>query len=121
MQITIEAPFTFTHEKREFMESKIKSLDKKYGLNITQANVFFKLDDGSNPKDVLAEIRLRISGSDIFVGNTAEGDERAFAAAFKSLKRQAKKVKEKRKDYKSPVKEMTDIVYNTFENNVKAI
>ena len=44
MQITIEAPFTLTPEKREFMESKIKSLDKKYSHNITQANVFFKLD-----------------------------------------------------------------------------
>lgn len=121
MQITIEAPFTLTPEKREFMENKINSLEKKYSLGITQANVFFKLDDGNNPKDVLAEIRLRISGSDIFVGNTDEGDERAFAGAFTSIKRQAKKVKDKRNDHQSPVKEMTDIVYNTFENNVKAM
>ena len=44
MQITIEAPLTLTSKKRNFIESKIKSLDKKYSHNITQANVFFKLD-----------------------------------------------------------------------------
>ena len=77
--------------------------------------------DGNDPKDILAEIRLRISGSNIFVGDAAVCDERAISGAFTSLKRRTKKVKEKRKDHKSPVKEMTDIVYNTFENNVKAM
>ena len=121
MQITIEAPFTLIPEKRTFIENKIKDLDNKYHLSITQANVFFKLDDGNNPKDVLAEIRLRIPGNDIFVGNTDEGDDKAFAGAYDSVKRQAMKIKDKRSDHQSSVKEMTDIVYNTFENNVKAM
>ncbi len=120
MQVTIEAPFTLIPEKREFIENKMKDLQTKYSLGITQANIFFKLDDGNNPKDVLAEIRLRIPGNDLFVGNTDEGDDRAFAGAYDSIKRQARKEKDKRNERQSPVKEMTDIVYNTFENDVKA-
>lgn len=121
MQVTIEAPYTLLPEKRSYIEEKIQEIQTKYSLGITQANVYFKLDDGNNHKDVLAEIRLRIPGKDLFVGNTDEGDDRAFAGAYDSIKRQAKKEKDKRNEHQSPVREMTDIVYNTFENNVKAM
>ena len=47
--------------------------------------------DGNDPKDILAEIRLRISGSNIFVGDAAVCDERAISGAFTSLKRRTKK------------------------------
>ena len=77
--------------------------------------------DGNDPKDILAEIRLRISGSNIFVGDAAVCDERAISVAFTSLKRRTKKVKEKRKDHKFPVKKMTDNVYNVFLKSLKSM
>ena len=121
MQVTIEAPFTVIPEKREYIENKVKDLNTKYSIGITQGNVFFKLDEGKTPNNVLAEIRLRIPGNDLFVGQADKDDVKAFASAYDSIKRLAKREKDKRNEHQSPVKKMTDIVYNTFENNVKAL
>jgi len=120
MQVTIEAPFQMINEKKTYVENQILKLDK-YNLNITQANVYYKLGDGTGAENVLAEIRLRIPGNDIFVSQTGDDDVKAFASAYDSLKRQVVKEKDKRQDRQSPVREMTDIVYNTFENKVNPL
>jgi len=120
MQVTIEAPFNMVEEKKNYIEEQVLALNK-YNMGITQGNVYFKLNDGTGNDEVLAQIRLRIPGNDLFVSNADEDDVKAFASAYESIKRLVIKEKDKRNEKQSPVREMTDIVYNTYENDIKAL
>lgn len=119
MNTTIEAPFEVIENKKSFIEEKMSDIEKKYSLGVTQANVYFKLDDGSGPHNVLAEIRLRIPGKDIFVSSSESDDIKAFAKAYDSAKRAARKQKEILNERQSPIKELNNTVNFTYENDIK--
>jgi len=113
MKTTIEAPFQLSDNFRGKLEVKCKSL-AQYNKSITQVNVFFKEDDGQGNNDVLAEIRVRVPGSDLFASNADDNATRAFSKAYDSVKRQVRKRKDMVKDHYSEVKEINEIVNNTY-------
>jgi ribosomal subunit interface protein len=109
MNLTIEAPFKMSESDREAIESKINYLDK-FEPRMTQVNVFFKEDDGLISKGIRAEIRIRVPGNDLFADATDKDAIKAFSSAYSSIKRLAKKRRDKMNDHQSPVKKMNDIV-----------
>ena len=111
--MTIETPFTISESDKAMMESRINDLNK-YESRITQVNVFFKKDDGSNMDDVSAEIRIRVPGNDIFVGHSDRDALVAFSKAYSSAKRQVKKRRDMLNDHHSNVREINEIVNNTY-------
>ena len=104
MTTTIEAPFTLSDIEREGIESKINDL-QKYESRMTQVNVFFKKDDGNLPDAVLAEIRIRVPGADVFAENTDEVAMKAFTKAYNAAKRQIKERRSQMNDHHSHLKE----------------
>lgn len=97
MKVVIEAPFTITDEKRILIEEKINELIK-FNIKMTQAKVFFKLDNGVMPNSVLAEIQLRIKGPEIFASSEAEEFMEAFIKTLNQVERQLRDKKDKRAD-----------------------
>lgn len=93
MQIIIEAPFTVNPAMKDAIHNKLKGFTK-YEDKINQANVFFKLDDGVSPNNILAEIRLRIPGNDLFASASSDVDMTAFTLAANQTKSQLLKRKE---------------------------
>jgi len=113
MTTTIEAPFTLADKDRKTIKDKINDL-KKYESRMTQINVFFKADDGNLPDAILAQIRIRVPGKDVFVENSEQDAMQAFGSAYDSAKRQLKKRRDILNDQQSPVKELRDIVYDNL-------
>ncbi len=113
MQTTIEAPFTLSDADRELINSKIEDLIK-YEKRMTQVNVFFKKNDGNTSNGILAEIRVRVPGSDVFAENTAHDAIKAFSEAYNAVKRQIKDRREQINDHRSEVKEINEIVNDNF-------
>ncbi len=109
MNIIIEAPFEITAAKDEYLKSTLAELINYLG-SITQINLFFKIGEGTGEQSVLAEIRVRIPGKDIFVENRGVNDIVAFEKAFEAVKRQVKKKNDKNNDHRSDVKELNDLV-----------
>ncbi len=113
MTTTIECPFNLSPENRKHIKQFMDNLGK-YEKRITQSNVFFKEDDGNTPNDISVQIRVRVPGEDIFVQDTDPQAMTAFGKAYKSLKRQVKKRREKLNDHQSPIRELNEIVNNTY-------
>ena len=113
MNIIIEAPFSMVERDRIVIESKINYL-KRYESRMIKVSVFFKTDIGSNPNDVLCGIRIDVPGYDLFAEQTDSNAMRAFSASYNSIKRQVKQRRRKLNDQWSPVKEINEIVNNTY-------
>ena len=113
MNIIIEAPFTLSENDKKIIETRIKYLDK-YESRITKVNVFFKNGGGINPKSVLSEIRILVPGGNLFAENSNEDAIKAFSSAYNSIKRQVKQRRKKLNDHKSPIKDINEIVNNTY-------
>ncbi len=113
MTTTIECPFNLSTENQSHIEQHINNLTK-YEKRITQCNVFFKEDDGNTPNDISIQIRLRVPGEDIFVQDADPQAMTAFSKAYKSLKRQVKKRRDILNDHQSPIRELNEIVNNTY-------
>lgn len=78
-----------------FVEKKISKLNQ-YHDRITKVDVFLKLDSLSqNIKDKVAEIKVHIPGSAIFVKQSSKSFELSFDTALDSVINQIKKRKEK--------------------------
>jgi putative sigma-54 modulation protein len=101
---TIEAPFTISDDDRKIMQDKMNDL-QKYESRMTQINVYFKDDDGKGHEDMLAQIRVRVPGADLFAENTDESAMRAFNMAYNAVKRQVKDRRSKLNDHHSNLKE----------------
>ena len=97
MKVVIEAPFTVTEEKRGIIKDKINDLNK-YNIKMTQANVFFKLDDGAKPNSVTAEIQLRVKGPVLFASSNAGEYMEAFGKTLLQVERQLRDKNDKRSD-----------------------
>ena len=113
MNIIIEAPFLIGDKDKMLIESKINYL-KRYESRIIKVSAFFKTEIGSKPNDVLCGIRLEVPGYDLFAEQTDSNAMRAFSASYNSIKRQAKQRRRKLNDQWSPVREISEIVYNTY-------
>ena len=113
MTTTIEAPFTLRDTEREYIEQKISSL-QKFEARMTQVNVYFKKDDGKVPNGILAEIRVRVPGKDVFADSTNGDAMKAFTETYNVIKRQVKKRRDQLNNHQSEVKEINEIVNNTY-------
>ncbi len=115
MNITIEAPFEVIPAKEQYFRSSLNELGD-YLSGITQINLFFKTGEGTGQEDVLAEIRVRIPGKDIFVEDFGSNDMVAFEKAYDSVKRQVKKRNDKNNDHRSNVKELNNLVHDNVSD-----
>lgn len=98
MKLLIECPFELSDQDREMIESKMFRLDE-YDEKITQAEVYFRLDDTTVPDGILAEVQLHVPGPVIYASAAAENAIEALNRAADKAKRQLLKAKEIRQDY----------------------
>lgn len=105
MTTTIESPFTLSDMDKKVIEGKINDLEK-FESRMTQVNVYFKEDDGVGAEVVLAEIRVRVPGADVFAENTDESAMKAFNLAYNAVKRQVKERRSKMNDHHFNLKEI---------------
>lgn len=98
MKVLIQAPFDLKDQQKENIQNQLEDLSR-FDDRITQAEVYFKLDDGINNNEVSATIRLHIPGNDVVVTEFHEDRMKAFHDASKKAKRQLIKVKDMKKKY----------------------
>jgi len=86
----------FTADKKliDHIEKKIKKLGHVFD-RIVGAEVFLRLENVQDDENKIAEIKLLIPGSDLFVKKQSKSFEEAINKAEESLKRQLTKYKEK--------------------------
>lgn len=113
MNHTIEAPFTLSDSDRSYISEKIENL-QTYESRIVHTSIYFKTDDGNTPGGILAEIRVDVPGEDIFVSDSDADAMKAFTKACNAMKRQVKKRRDRMNDHHSSVKEINEIVNNTY-------
>lgn len=77
-----------------FVNGKVKKLSHYYD-DIIGAEVFLKLSNTQAPENKIAEIRLEIPGSDLFVKKQSKTFEESTDNACDALRRQITKHKEK--------------------------
>jgi len=98
MKVLIQSPFTINDAQEEEIKSAVASLDT-YNNKITQAEVYFKTDDGIMPDAILAEVQIHVPGPVVFASDTAQQFMGAFNGALNKAKKQLRKAKEIRQDY----------------------
>lgn len=98
MNVIIEAPFTVKKEQENEIMEQVKSMTT-YDDRITNAEVFFKMGDGTISDGVLAEIQLHVPGPVVFASDENSQFMSAFSGALSKAKRQLIKAKELRRTY----------------------
>lgn len=93
MTIEIQGPFTPSEANETHIREKLDGLHKFFD-KITEANVYFRKDDGPDGTDKKAEIRLMIPGNDLYAEAHTDNYMTAFGATFDKVKRQLRKHKE---------------------------
>ncbi|VAW23851.1 Ribosome hibernation promoting factor Hpf [hydrothermal vent metagenome] len=78
----------------EFVEKKLNSLEKYYD-RIVDSDVFLKVQQTSDKKNKLVDVKLNIPGNDLVVKKQCKTFEEGIMLATDSLKRQLAKKKEK--------------------------
>ncbi|MCF6168910.1 ribosome-associated translation inhibitor RaiA [Lutibacter sp.] len=78
----------------EFVEKKLNSLEKYYD-RIVDSDVFLKVQQTSDKKNKLVDVKLNIPGNDLVVKKQCKTFEEGVMLATDSLKRQLTKKKEK--------------------------
>lgn len=82
-----------------FIEKKLSKLDQFFD-RIVMAKVILKLENTGQIKDKIAEIRLEIPGSVLFVKETSKSFEACIDSAIDILKRQLIRYKDRLRDKK---------------------
>jgi len=113
MNYTIEAPFTISDQDKAMIEEKVNALTT-YESRITQVNIHFKEDDGHVEGGILSRIVARVPGEDVLSSKVKMNAMSAFNESYKSLKRQIKDRREQLNDHRSEIKEINEIVNNTY-------
>lgn len=86
--------FDADQKLESFIESKVNKLDQFYD-RILEGEVFLRLDKSDSNENKIAEIKLHIPGSELFVKKQCKSFEEATDTAVEALRRQVKKHKEK--------------------------
>lgn len=99
MKVNVQAPnVNVKDELIGFVEKKLTKLEQFYD-RIVYADVFLKLQNGSEKENKIVEVLLSIPKGDLIVKKEAKSFEAAIDECVKSLERQLKKRKEKEKAY----------------------
>lgn len=77
-----------------YVEKKLSKLDSFFD-RIIDANVKLKLENSGQVRDKVAEVKIQVPGSTLFVSETNKTFEASIDSAADNLKRQLKKYKEK--------------------------
>jgi putative sigma-54 modulation protein len=86
--------FTADQKLLDFVNEKISKLHQFFD-GIVAMEVYLKLDNNSEEDNKVAEIRVFIPGSDLFVKKKGKSFEEAVDQVMDTLKRQVQKHKEK--------------------------
>ena len=86
--------FTAGESLEEYLNEKLSKLDNFYD-QIIAANVYLKIENGSEKDDKIVEVRLEVPGDDIVVSKKGETYPEAIDLATDTLKRLIIKKKEK--------------------------
>jgi putative sigma-54 modulation protein len=76
---------------------KLSKLDSFFD-RIIDANVKLKLENSGQVRDKVAEVKIQVPGSTLFVSETNKTFEASIDSAADNLKRQLKKYKEKMRE-----------------------
>ncbi len=79
-----------------FIENKINKLEQYYN-NIIGAEVILRLDKSEASDNKVVDIKIFISGNDLFAKRQSKTFEEAVDSATEALKKQLVKVKEKQR------------------------
>lgn len=82
----------------EFTHEKLNKLETRYD-DIIKAQVYFKKQEGQDPKGFICNIQLSIPGPLIFAESNEESFEAAIAETVRDLERQLEKRKGQMKTY----------------------
>jgi len=95
MQIDVHAiHFSADSKLVDFIKLKLEKL-KTYHKNITNSEVFLRLENESSLVNKIVEIKLNIPGDDLFSKKQCKSFEEATDEAVDALRRQILKRKEK--------------------------
>lgn len=95
MKINIQSVhFDADHKLLEFIEGKLNKLSSLFD-SIIEGEVTLRLDKASNNENKIAEIRLHVSGNDLFAKRQCKTFEEATDQCAEALKHQLVKHKEK--------------------------
>ncbi len=101
----------FTADKKllAFVEERVEKLTLFYD-GIIKSEVILKLDKSENAENKIAEIKLHISGKDLFSKKQCKTFEEAIDTGIDALKTQIKKLKKKAKGGQTPeaIEEQTE-------------
>jgi len=78
----------------DFTQKKVESL-MKFHDKIVDAEVFFKVENTSDPKNKITDIKINIPGNELVVKKQCKSFEEGVSTAVESLKRRLRKSKEK--------------------------
>ncbi len=86
----------FSADKKlvEFIEKKLEKLEQFFG-RIIEAQVTLKLENSGQVRDKIAEVRIAVPGSVLYVKETHKTFEGSVDSATEALKRQLIKYKER--------------------------
>jgi ribosomal subunit interface protein len=87
---------TISASLRQKLRRWVMKLDT-FHSRILEANVILKKDNQSKDKGCMAEIRLVISGNDLFGKSSAKNFEDAIATVVESLRKRLRKMKSEKK------------------------
>jgi putative sigma-54 modulation protein len=95
MRVKINAVHFKTDKKLEdFIKEKVEKLTSTYE-SVIGSDVTLKVENGSNPDNKIAEIRLAIPGNDLFAKKQSKTFEEATDSALDALRKQLNKHKDK--------------------------
>lgn len=99
MQILFEYHEVSTSERLESIATeKLKHLQSKYDM-VHRADVFFKMENRTDDREKICDIRLSLPGPRIFASTKATSFEGAIAETVRDLEDQLRKRKEKLSTY----------------------
>jgi putative sigma-54 modulation protein len=101
MNIIIQTPdFTGTKELTSFVENKVSKLSSISDL-VLEARVCLRTDKSDTKQNKICEIKLVISGNDLFASRQCESFEEAVMTTIDALKHQLARVKAEKEKQRS--------------------
>lgn len=97
MNIQIQSiHFTADHKLLDFIQEKVAKLTQFYD-GIISSEIFLRLDKSGQTTNKVAEIKINVPGSDLYVKRQCKTFEEAIDTGVMAISRQVKKYKEKQK------------------------
>ncbi len=94
MNINYHAPFSINDYLKNLVEENFAKIER-LGLRYSQADVYFKLKDGSHgQEDKEIEIKVQVPGQTLFAKSFSDEFEKAIPEGMSKMRRQVIKYKE---------------------------